>query len=90
MKDELKQTLISYRMQRAKESLEAAQLLSDNKMLTSSMNRIYYAMFYAVQALLVLKDTSIVSSLTKEFSLLRSENCITKFLNIDRNLTMSI
>lgn len=58
MKDELKQTLISYRMQRAKESLEAAQLLSDNKMLTSSMNRIYYAMFYAVQALLVLHDVS--------------------------------
>ena len=58
MKDELKQTLISYRMERAKESLEAAQLLYENNMLTSSMNRIYYAMFYAVQALLVLHDVS--------------------------------
>ena len=58
MKDELKRTLISYRMDRAKESLEAAKLLSDNNMLTSAINRIYYAMFYAVQALLVLHDVS--------------------------------
>jgi len=58
MKNELKKTLISYRMERAKESLDAAKLLSENNMLTSAMNRIYYAMFYAVQALLVLHDVS--------------------------------
>ena len=58
MSAEYKQTLISYRLERARESLDAAQLLLSNGMLTSSMNRIYYAMFYAVQALLVLHDVS--------------------------------
>ena len=58
MSAEYKQTLISYRLERTRESLDAAQLLLNNGMLTSSMNRIYYAMFYAVQALLVLHDAS--------------------------------
>jgi len=58
MSAEYKQTLISYRLERTRESLDAAQLLLNNGMLTSSMNRIYYAMFYAVQALLVLHDVS--------------------------------
>jgi uncharacterized protein (UPF0332 family) len=51
---EYKQDLISYRLERAKESIDAAYLLFKNDMLTSSMNRVYYTMFYAVQALLVL------------------------------------
>lgn len=42
MKDEYKQTLITYRLDRSKESLKAAQLLLENNMLTSAMNRIYY------------------------------------------------
>jgi len=46
MSAEYKQTLISYRLERTRESLDAAQLLLNNGMLTSSMNRIYYAMFY--------------------------------------------
>ena len=58
MKDEHKLALISYRMERSKESLEAAQILLDNNLLTSSMNRIYYSMFYAVHALLILHDVS--------------------------------
>lgn len=58
MKNEYRKTLISYRLERSSESLEAAKLLLENKMLTSSMNRLYYAMFYAVQALLLLHDVS--------------------------------
>ncbi|HHC25200.1 MAG TPA: HEPN domain-containing protein [Desulfobacterales bacterium] len=58
MNDDAKNALISYRMERASESLEAAQLMLDNGMLTSAMNRIYYAMFYAVQAVLMTKDAS--------------------------------
>lgn len=53
-----KEALISYRLEKARESSDAAQLLLNNGMLTSSMNRIYYSMFYAVQALLVLRDVS--------------------------------
>jgi len=58
MKIEYKQTLITYRLDRSKESLNAAQLLLENNMLTSAMNRLYYSMFYSVQALLILHETS--------------------------------
>jgi uncharacterized protein (UPF0332 family) len=58
MNSEQRRILIDYRMERAKESAEAAQLLYENNMLTSAMNRIYYSLFYAVQALLVLKNVS--------------------------------
>lgn len=58
MKSEDAEALISYRMERSKESIQAAEIMLENGMLTSSMNRIYYAMFYAVQALLVLHGVS--------------------------------
>jgi len=58
MKDEYKKTLIAYRLDRSKESLKAAQLLLENNMLTSAMNRIYYSMFYSVQTLLLLHEVS--------------------------------
>jgi len=50
--------LVSYRMERAHESLRAAQIMFENNMLTFSMNRIYYAMFYGVQALLATREVS--------------------------------
>lgn len=40
-------------MKRAWEALEAADIMCQRGMLIFSMNRIYYAMFYAVQALLI-------------------------------------
>ncbi|MDI6786214.1 MAG: HEPN domain-containing protein [bacterium] len=58
MKQKDIKTLISYRMDRSKESIHAAEIMFEKGMLAFSMNRIYYAMFYAVQALLALKDTS--------------------------------
>ncbi len=58
MKPEDKDSLISYRMQRAEESLKAAEIMYDKKMLVFAMNRIYYSLFYAVQAVLILKDVS--------------------------------
>jgi len=50
--------LIAYRMQRAEDSLKAAKIMCDKHMLSFAMNRIYYAMFYSVQAALILKDVS--------------------------------
>jgi len=52
MTPEERQTIITYRLERAEESLRAALLMYENSMLIPAMNRIYYAMFYAVQALL--------------------------------------
>lgn len=56
MTEEEKQTLVKYRLDRANESIKAAQLLFENKLFIPAMNRIYYSMFYSVQALLVLNE----------------------------------
>jgi uncharacterized protein (UPF0332 family) len=58
MKPEDTEALISYRMQRAEESFRAAEIMYEKNMLSFAMNRIYYSMFYAVQAALILKDVS--------------------------------
>ena len=44
---------INYRFQRAKESFEEALILAENKHWNTVVNRLYYACFYAVIALLL-------------------------------------
>lgn len=56
-KDE-KISLIQYRLERASESLNAAKLLFENNMYIPAMNRTYYSMFYAIQALLIVKEST--------------------------------
>lgn len=58
MKSKHIEALISYRMERSRESIRAAEIMLENEMLSISMNRVYYSMFYAVQALLVLHKVS--------------------------------
>jgi len=43
---------IQYRLQRASDTLSDAKLLAENGRWNSSINRLYYACFYAVSALL--------------------------------------
>jgi len=50
--------LSNYRMEKARESIKAARIMLNEKMLTFAINRIYYAMFYAVQAALSEKGVS--------------------------------
>ena len=40
--------VIKYRRERAKETLQEAQIMLDNKKLIAAVNRIYYAVFYEV------------------------------------------
>jgi uncharacterized protein (UPF0332 family) len=58
MNIERQQQVLTYRLERAAESLQAAQLLIDHALLIPAMNRVYYAMFYAVQALLVIQEVA--------------------------------
>lgn len=53
-----KQNLIRYRLQRAHEALDDAQFNLDAGRFSVASNRIYYAMFYAVLALLTTRDLS--------------------------------
>lgn len=48
-----KEDYVKYRLEKAHEALDAAQVLLQNKLWNSVVNRLYYACFYAVNALLV-------------------------------------
>jgi len=50
--------LVRHRLQRAHEALESAGILFSNNQLSASVNRLYYALFYAVLALLETKELS--------------------------------
>jgi uncharacterized protein (UPF0332 family) len=50
--------LIGYRIARARETLEEAKVLADSGHWNACVNRLYYACFYAVSALLSKKDLS--------------------------------
>ena len=50
--------LIKYKLQRSGETLEEAKIMLGSSHLFGAANRIYYACFYAVSALLLSKDLS--------------------------------
>ena len=50
--------LIKYRLKKSKETLNDAKIMFEIASLTSTVNRIYYAMFYAVNGLLLSKNFS--------------------------------
>ena len=54
----MKEDIIKYRRERAKETLEEAEIMLDNNKLIAAVNRIYYAIFYEVIALLLTKELS--------------------------------
>lgn len=58
MTPEDKQTYIEYRIKRAYETLKEASMLLQEDHLHGAVNRIYYAMFYAVSALALQHDFS--------------------------------
>jgi len=57
MKKEIR-TLVLYRLNRADESLDEALILLERGHVNTFVNRLYYACFYAVTALLLTKDLS--------------------------------
>ncbi len=70
MKPEERRAICSHRLENAFQILEDAKFLFENERLISAMNRIYYSMFYAVNALALARDfkTSKHSSLMSWFS----------------------
>ncbi len=50
--------LVEHRLQKSKDALRAAQYMHEQGMLTFAMNRIYYSMYYAIQALLAINEQS--------------------------------
>jgi len=60
-------SLIKYRMERAYETLDEAKIMFDAGRINTYVNRLYYACFYAVSALLLTKGLA-----TSKHSYLRS------------------
>jgi uncharacterized protein (UPF0332 family) len=56
--NEAERDLVRYRLERANEALADAELLLSQDRLPAATNRTYYAMFYAVVALLITKGFS--------------------------------
>jgi len=52
------QTLVRYRLERAREALDEAKMLFEAGHLHTYVNRLYYACFYAMSALLLTKGLS--------------------------------
>jgi uncharacterized protein (UPF0332 family) len=68
-----RRALIDYRLEQADESLDSAKILLDHKKYRPSVSRSYYAMFYAVQALLTRnklvssKHSGAIATFNREF-----------------------
>lgn len=68
-----REEIVEYWRKRARECLNDAKLLLENKSLHSAVNRIYYALFYQVSALLLDKGLSfskhsgVLAAFNKEF-----------------------
>jgi uncharacterized protein (UPF0332 family) len=73
VKPEQMETLLHYRMDQARETLREAGILLEASALRGTINRTYYAMFYAVLALLATqtigasKHSAIISLFDREF-----------------------
>ena len=70
MNNEERIEYVKYRIDSAYKTLDAAKVLTENGFWNSAVNRLYYSVFYAVNALLVLNEIIVKShSSTKgEFS----------------------
>ena len=56
MDEESKKALIEYRMQRAYETLKEARVMKQEAFYSATVNRLYYACYYAAVALLLKYD----------------------------------
>ena len=69
-----RQTLIDYRLQKSLDTLDEAEILIFNQMYSGAVNRLYYACFYSVLALLM--DIELYSKTHKGVIKLFNENFI--------------
>lgn len=71
MSPEERSEYIQYRIKTAQDTFDAAKVLAENGFWNSAVNRLYYSVFYAVNALLVQNEifSSSHSGLRSQFSL---------------------
>lgn len=73
MKNKISIELVKHRLEQAKEDLEAAEILFDNKKFKSANNRAYYSIFHSIRAVLALepidfkKHKTVISYFNKNY-----------------------
>ncbi|MBF0353001.1 MAG: HEPN domain-containing protein [SAR324 cluster bacterium] len=70
--------LVNYRLTRSEETLEEARILANVGHWNACVNRLYYACFYAVSALLILDNLSCCGLITLEYAYSRSSAKVKK------------
>lgn len=70
MNSEERKEYIKYRIEKAYQTYEAAKVLADNGFWNSAVNRLYYSLFFAANALLVLNGIEVKrhATLKSQFS----------------------
>jgi uncharacterized protein len=65
-----KRDYINYRLESSRKTFEAARILAENGYWNSAVNRLYYALFYSVSALLFFHDIPVKkhSTIKSQFS----------------------
>ena len=56
MNEQVRRDLVSYRIKKARETYNEVSLHIDNKLWNTAVNRLYYACYYSVIALLIKND----------------------------------
>jgi len=71
MTNEERREYVNYRIESAHKTIDAAKVLAENGFWNSAVNRLYYAVYYAVNALLVFNEiqTKSHSATKSQFSL---------------------
>jgi len=71
MNIEERKEYVNYRIESAHKTFDAAKILAENGFWNSAVNRLYYSLFYAVNALLVANEipTKSHSATKSQFSL---------------------
>ena len=64
--DETRSAIVAYRMERARQTLGEADLLRQGNYYNAAVNRLYYACYYAVSALLLRHHKQFVPALLFE------------------------
>lgn len=62
--DDRKKDLSEYRLSQAEDSVKVAKMSFDNGLFKDSINRSYYAAFYAVKAVLALEEVGNAKAIT--------------------------
>ncbi len=61
MTEQERDAYVAYRLESARNTFDAAPVLAENNFWNSAVNRLYYALFYAVNALLVKNNIETMS-----------------------------